>query len=478
MRLMTIILVTLITTVQQTTSGQDILNSGFEDWTFIEYFEDPNAYSTTNTVTFYNGSQPNVTKTTDAVSGNYALRLETINTADGVLWGAALIGEPSENTFVGGIPYDQRPDSLTGYVKYNVADNDTAYVAAVFKKFGVPIGIAFGQFTGIQDEYQYFSVPIGWLVSIVSPDTLAIGLVSSSIFAEPIAGNVLYVDNVQFVGPGAPFPNGDFEEWTEFSSEEAENWQSTNILTMPASSLSMVKTTDSHSGSYAARLESQVTNWDDTIAFITNGRVGEDGPFGGMPVEDIPATLSGYYKYFPTGQDSAIASLTLYHYNPSTGKSDVLDEVFLKLPATDTYTYFEVPVDYYSLPEPDTVNIAFGSGNFVSPGAYIGLGSTLYVDDLEITYKPHIVSVGETEGPSGHSIHPNPAKEMLYVKLEDQPGQPVKFDVYNLEGQLVRSTKHDPSTSFSINVAQLPNGAYFYRIKTGSRSYRGKFVVE
>jgi hypothetical protein len=478
MRLMTILLVTLIMMAQQTTSGQDILNSGFEDWTFVEYFEDPDEYSTTNTVTFYNGSPANVTKTTDAQSGSYALRLETISTPDGVLEGAALIGEPGQDTFIGGIPYDQRPDSLTGYVKYNVADNDTAYVAAVFKKFGVPIGFAFGQFTGTQEEYQYFSVPIGWLVSIISPDTLSVALISSSIFAEPISGNVLYVDNVQFVGPGAPFPNGDFEEWTEFASEEAENWQSTNILTMPASSLSLDKTTDSHSGSYAARLESQVTNWDDTISFITNGRVGEEGPFGGMPVEDIPETLSGYYKYFPTDQDSAIASLSLYHYNPSTGKSDLLDEVIVKLPATNTYTYFEVPVDYNTLPEPDTINIAFGSGNFDTPGAFIGLGSTLYIDDLDITYKPHIVSVSEKKAASDHTVYPNPVKERLHFNLEDQPDKPLDVNIYDQDGQLVRSIKSAPSTNFSVDVSQLSNGIYLYRIKTGTSSYRGKFLVE
>ncbi|MEZ5199089.1 MAG: hypothetical protein R2764_22715 [Bacteroidales bacterium] len=33
------------------------------------------------------------------------------------------------------------------------------------------------------------------------------------------------------------------------------------------------------------------------------------------------------------------------------------------------------------MPEPDTLNIAFASGNFIDEGAsYVGLGSTLYID--------------------------------------------------------------------------------------------------
>lgn len=478
MRRYALSLFALLTAFNPVLKGQAISNSGFEMWSDIQYYEEPVGYTTTNVVTYYAGDGANVTKSTDAYSGSYALRLETIDGSDGVVEGAAFIGKPAEGSFTGGIPYDDRPDSLTGYVKYNVAENDTAYVAAIFKKFGVPIGVSFGQFTGVQNSYQYFSIQVEWLVPIISPDTLAIALISSSIFAEPVAGNVLFVDDIQFVGTAAPFPNGDFEDWIDLSAEEPDDWRTTNVFTIPASSTSVSKSTDSHSGSYAAKIESQVTNWGDTLGFITNGYIADDGPAGGMPVEDIPAMLTGYYKYAPTGQDTALAGLTLYHYNPATGSTDVLENAFIKLPPASDYTYFEIQVDYYSLPEPDTVNIAFGSGNFDEPGAFIGLGSTLIVDDIDITFKPHIVSVADQPAGSEAKIYPNPVRETLFIEIKNVLHQPAELVLFNAEGHIVYSkTIRDPGVS-ALQVDPLPAGLYFYRLNIGRFSQKGKFIVE
>ncbi len=459
-------------------TAQEILNSGFEEWTVVEYFEDPDGYTTTNTVTFFGGIEPNVTRSSEAVSGNSAMRLETIVTPDGVLEGAAFIGEPGEGTFTGGIPYDERPDSLTGFVKYDIDPTDTAYVAAVFKKFGVPIGVTLAQFTGVQASYQYFSVPVQWLVPIISPDTLAIALISSSIFAEPVAGNVLYVDNVQFVGPGDPFPNGDFEDWTTFSSEEPDHWQTTNILTMPGSGISVSKTGDSHSGSFAAKIESQQTNWNDTLAFVTNGTIWEGGPVGGMAVQDIPEMVSGYYKYAPTGPDSATVSIALYHFNQGTGSSVLIDKTSVRLPPAAGYTYFEVPVDYYSLPEPDTVNISFGSGNFEQAWGMPGLGSTLLVDDLSITFKPHIVSVAESRRRDGIRAYPNPAGDQLNLELPGGPRFPYDLMIYRTDGSLMEKVSASSDGKISVPVGHLPPGIYFYRLRTGAQTYTGKFARE
>lgn len=457
---------------------QDIQNSGFEDWSVLQYYEDPVGYSTTNVITFFAGAMPNVLKTTDAFSGSHAIYMETVDTPEGVYAGAAFIGTPTDNNIIGGIPYDDRPDSLTGYVKYNVSPGDTAYVAAIFKKFGAPIGVSFGQFSGVQNGYQYFSVPVEWLVPIISPDTMAIALISSSIFAEPLVGSNLTVDMVEFKGPGGPFPNGDFEDWIEFSSEEPDSWQSSNLFSLPVSSATVTKTTDSHSGNFAVKIESMMTTFSDTLGFITNGYIGEDGPAGGMPVEDVPAVLSGYYKYFPVGPDTAIGGMTLYHYNTLTGETEVLDSAYAKFPPVDTYTYFEVEVEYYSLPEPDTVNIGFGSGNFDEEATYVGLGSTLYLDDLAITYKPHLVSTEETPDMQKPRLYPNPAQETLFIETFGLIKQEVEVEILDGNGQLVSSRKSRAGSKLSFEVQHLPPGIYFYRITAGEKQHSGKFVVK
>jgi len=457
--------------------GQEILNNGFEDWNDVVYFEEPAGYSTTNMFAFFTGTAPNATKTTDAVTGDYALRLETILTEEGELAGAAFIGEIDGQSIKGGIPYNVRPDSLTGYAHFDIKSGDTGYVAAIFKKFGLPIGYAYAQFIGIQEAYTYFSIPTEWLFPIISPDTVAIGIISSTIFAPPVEGSILYVDNVQFVGDGAPFPNGDFENWSEFSSEEPDHWQSTNIVTMPATDISVFKSTDSHSGNFAARIVTQVTLWQDTVAFITNGGLGENGPTGGMAVENIPDKLTGYYKFMPNGPDTALAAISMYHYNNVSGQSELLDQIFLKLPATDTYTFFELAVDYNTLPEPDTVNIAFGSGNFDAPGAFVGIGSELLVDDIGITFKPDITYVEDHPGTKSIDVYPNPVRETLHFKGSGQDDGESRIVVLNSSGQTVKDLKCNLEDQFTLDVRQWQPGLYFYEITSGNSFKAGKFIV-
>ena len=460
-----------------TVKAQNIQNSGFENWANVQYFEDPDGFTTTNFVSYFADGVANATKTTDAYSGSFALRLETLDTDEGPIAGAAFIGLLGNNAIIGGIPYTERPDSLTGYVKYNVAGIDTAYVAVLFKKFGAPLGICFVQLTGSQNDYQYFSQPINWLIPIISPDTVAIGIISSTLFGIPVPGSTITVDNLQFVGANNPFPNGDFENWTEFASEEADDWISSNIFTLPESDLSMTKTTDSHEGNFAVRLENQPTVWDDTLSFITNGTIGEDGPTGGMAVDDVPDILSGYYKYMPIGQDTALAGMVLYHYNASSGVTQILDSSFIKLPPANQYTYFEVPVDYYSLPEPDTVNIAFSAGN-LDDGGVVGLGSVLYIDALEITYKPHIVSVNDNMENTEPVVYPNPVSDHLYVEFASLIHQPIEVHIFNSNGELIMSKENPDTNTLCFDVEKLASGLYFYSIKTPDKTHKGKLIVE
>ncbi|MEZ5083949.1 MAG: T9SS type A sorting domain-containing protein [Bacteroidales bacterium] len=460
-----------------TAKAQNIQNSGFENWANVQYFEDPDGFTTTNFVSYFADGTANATKTSDAYSGSYALTLETIDTDEGPIAGAAFIGLLGNGAIIGGIPFTERPDSLTGYVKYNVAGIDTAYVAVLFKKFGAPLGICFVQLTGNQNDYQFISQPINWLIPIISPDTLAIGIISSTLFGIPVPGSTITVDNLQFVGANTPFPNGDFENWTEFASEEAVEWISSNIFTLPESDISMTKTTDSHEGNYAIRLENQPTIWDDTLSFITNGTIDENGPTGGMPVDDVPNILSGYYKYLPVGPDTALAGMVLYHYNEITGNTEILDSSFIKLPPVNQYTYFEVPVDYYSLPEPDTINIAFSAGN-LEDSSYVGLGSVLYIDALEITYKPHIVSVNDKLENTKPAVYPNPVNDRLFFEIANLIHQPIEVLIFNSNGKLITSKETSYASKLSIDVKKINSGLYFYIVKAGDISYQGKFIVE
>jgi hypothetical protein len=474
-----LLLITSLFFIQFAAHSQSISNNGFENWSTRLFFENPDIYNSSNFYSYVLNGIANVTKSTDAQSGNYALKIETIEVNNEIVEGSVFIGSIEDDNVSGGIPFTEKPDSLKGFAKYNVMNNDTAYVAVLFKKFGAPIGICFVRFYGTQNNYEAFSAPVQWLLPF-TPDTIAVAILSSTKFSQAIPGSTIIVDNISFVGATTPFPNGDFENWEEFSSEEPDDWFTSNILSLAIDETSVTKTTDSYEGTYAARIESTLNMFEDTLGLVTNGVFGEDGPIGGMPVDSIPDKLSGYYKYTPVGPDTAIGGLMLYHYNENTGNTELLEEAFIKLPPVDEYTYFEVEVDYFSLPEPDTVNVAFASGNVADENMYFGLGSVLYVDALEITYKPHLVGIDNSAQELVHHVYPNPTSEKICIEFQEILKNDISVTVANSKGALVYQKKISPlaTNQFDISVKNFTPGLYFYIIESGKNTFKGKFIVK
>lgn len=481
MNLKTFALVLVFCTISFSLFAQSIPNSSFENWSQQTYYDDLDQFTTSNPLTYVATETANVTKTTDAHSGNFAAKMETIGSAGGPIPGAVFIGQIGEGNINGGVPFIERPDSIKGFAKYDVQAMDTAYVAVLFKVFGAPIGICFIQFTGAQNEWEEFSAPISWLVPVLPPDTMATGIVSSTIFSQPISGSSITVDDVHFTGITTPYPNGGFEDWTELSGEEPDEWFSSNVFTIGSSGSSVVKTEDSYEGTYASKLESMLTIIDDTLAFVSNGQLGDDGPIGGMPVDNIPDKLSGYYKYIPDGPDTALVGVTLYKYNDNTGATTVLDEVILKLPAASEYTAFELPVFYDQYPLPDTANIIFSAGNIDNDSSYYGLGSILFVDALEITYKPLPTGIAKKLTKDDYKTYPNPAIDKLNFEFTEAFQGDVDITILNLLGksELQETIIAQKSESFSLNISKLESGIYFYRVKnSGTEEFTGKFFVK
>jgi len=157
-----------------------------------------------------------------------------------------------------------------------------------------------------------------------------------------------------------------------------------------------------------------------------------------------------------------------------------LEETFIQLPPTDEYTYFEVEVDYFSLPEPDTVNIAFASSNLQDYNTYIGLGSALYLDALNITYKPNLVGMEKSETEISHQVYPNPSSDKIYIEFQEMLRNDITVKVMNVAGKLVYENKINPMArkQFDISVQNFAPGIYFYNIESKNDSYKGKFIVK
>jgi hypothetical protein len=83
-------------------------------------------------------------------------------------------------------------------------------------------------------------------------------------------------------------------------------------------------------------------------------------------------------------------------------------------------------------------------------------------------------------GPAGADIqilqvYPNPATDMVLVKLNDGSKTGCLLDVFNQVGQKLMTTRIT-SSSFLLNISSLPRGIYFIRLRNGQQGNSVKLV--
>ncbi|MEX0966173.1 MAG: Calx-beta domain-containing protein [Bacteroidia bacterium] len=377
--------------------AQIIPNAGFENWNTINLPQDPLHFVTSNSQVYLE-TGANVTRVTDQQNGDYAIRLETVEASGEVVPGVVSSGAVniSSFSFQGGFPYSNAPDSVTGYWKGDFEPNDSGFIVFVYVNNNQPVTFpVFKHFKGNVANYTRFSFPVPAPSSGVA-DSFFIAM-SSGDLNNPKVGSVFYLDNLRLTGTTDSVYNQDFEHWINPSYEDPADWSTANFITFLDGELSASRTTDNHSGDYAVRIESIYSSVvEEYFGFIATGRIQLDGEFtGGIPTTAEPARLRGWYKYSPSGNDSAIAGVYFSKFNSSLGISEPVDSAFIKLPAASVYTPFEVPILYKSGFDHDTVAVLLSSTDMTASGT-AREGSVLWVDDLEFTQPAPTVSFTNT----------------------------------------------------------------------------------
>ncbi|MFQ5446996.1 MAG: T9SS type A sorting domain-containing protein [Saprospiraceae bacterium] len=461
-------------------SAQTIPNGDFENWTQQLYFSEPVNFWTSNVQAFFSGAGANVTKTTDAYAGNFALKLEAVTVDTSVVPGTVALGNLGSDGFTGGYPYTELPDTLTGYAKYNIAPGDTAFLLIIFMAGGAPFSVTSQPFTGVQDAYAQFKLPITSILP-VQPDTMQFILTTSADFDIAVAGNVLYMDELQFIGTTEPFPNGGFEEWTDVASEEPDGgWTTSNIFSITGD-LSVTKTTDAESGNFALRVENTASLFGPPVGFILLGKLNEAGdPAGGFPIANTPKMVRGFYKYAPVGPDSSLFFALFSKWNPATSQTDSIAAVALSLPPAAEYTPFEMPFDVNWSDVPDTMLLAFAPSYIGDDSASITTGSMLQIDALTIEFVSGVTfPLGEYL--SHVNAFPNPVRDHLNLQFSVANPTPLQVVIYDNAGKEWATYDlgmRSGEVTFEVPVTGLPPGSYIYSIVTKKGAFNGKFITQ
>ncbi len=463
-----------------TATAQNVPNGSFENWNLNFYFSDPDNFWTTNFQAYFSGANANVTKTTDVHSGNFALKLEGVEVDTNVIPGAVAIGTPGPDGFAGGYPYNELPDTLSFFAKYDIAPGDTGFIFIIFKTSGAPISANAYQFAGTQPDYQQFKLPVSSMLP-VQPDSFLFFLATSANFDNATAGNLIYIDDIEFIGSTAPFPNGGFEEWTDITDEvPGDGWVVSNFFNLP-SDPSVTKTTNAYSGNFAIRLENKISFYGEPFgSFAIIGTLGENGPEGGFPLSDTPKKISGFYQYAPVGVDSSIFLAKFSKWNSATHQTDSIAETKVSLPPANSYTAFEIPFDFNWSAQPDSMTFGFSPSYLDEDSALVVLGSVLYVDALALEFVSGIrIQLGDYL--SFVNAFPNPADNVLHLDFELAFQTPLNILVYDSQGKKIKAFDKgmcNNQVKLELPVGDLSSGSYYYSILTNKGVYNGKFVVK
>ncbi len=294
-------------------------------------------------------------------------------------------------------------------------------------------------------------------------------------------------------------PNGDLESWTTAPGINSDydvpggGYFSTlnELAAIPQNvgPITVYKTTDAHSGTYAARLVSKIypgLNYfipgmlGTTKLLIALGtiRIGKPCPFA---VCD-PLRFKGWYKFSPVGSDSCKMLLALTGLNPTSHVRDTIayGDTVIKTPVT-AWTQFDIkinkrpgvvtPVDSMSV-------LCVSSAGFSITNLTGGVGqpeTTMYIDDLAIENPAGIEQFLMPE--VNVSTYPDPAAEKLTIELS-QKVKHASFNVYSVQGKILNKFSLTQMKS-TISVSALPSGTYYYKLTDGKNTINtGSFIIQ
>lgn len=181
-----------------------IPNAGFENWTTVSTYENPDGWGTLNDYTTA-ASVYTATKGTPGSPGNSYLKLTSKTVGPAVVNGIAVSGvlDPSTQQPVSGFAFNQQPASFTGKWQHMIYGSSQGSVSVQLTRWDtgtnsrVVVATANQVLSGMAMSWANFSIPFVYTDS-QAPDSCLIVLKASG--NNPTNMDYLWVDNLAFSG--------------------------------------------------------------------------------------------------------------------------------------------------------------------------------------------------------------------------------------------------------------------------------------
>jgi hypothetical protein len=214
---------------------------GFENWTnnSVENLDDYETMVDENPII---GASTNY-KSTDAVTGTYSIRLETVLS----LFGDSILGFFMSGDFENQIPgqavtlVPSGVDSIIGHYKYDIQTGDSAVFSCTTFISGTTTGGGIWYIKGTQNTWKRFAYPINAALS----DSLLIAAATGDPVNDfnGIPGSWIQFDDIKIKGLGGTqnLENYSFENWSPINWEEPNGWSTTTSYSLNEPTLTVEK---------------------------------------------------------------------------------------------------------------------------------------------------------------------------------------------------------------------------------------------
>ncbi|MBL7897359.1 MAG: T9SS type A sorting domain-containing protein [Crocinitomicaceae bacterium] len=181
-----------------------IPNNGFETWTIVGAYQDPDSWGTMNSITDLGGVYT-ATKGTPGSPGSSYLKLTSQTVGPAVVNGIAVSGVLDQMSMQpeSGFPYTGQPLSFTGKWQHMIYGSSQGGITVVLTHWNTTtnqrdtVAKANQTLSGMAMSWANFTIPFVYYSSVV-PDSCIIFLRASG--SNPTQNDYLWVDNLSFTG--------------------------------------------------------------------------------------------------------------------------------------------------------------------------------------------------------------------------------------------------------------------------------------
>lgn len=438
---------------------QQLPNTGFENWTETFLYEGLSEWESSNTENIQgNGG---VTKSEDAYSGDYSVKLQSILNEEDTAFSYFFHGYMSQDGPGGGIVYSEDFDGVSGYYKSDMAEYDSA-VLMVIKYYQTTPTWFTGKLGGVHNDWTYFHFDLPPSIC----DSVFVGCVSGDIFSEYVYSfdSWILFDSIYFTFSGGDdpdpelIPNYDFEDWQDFYCTNLDSWYSLNNYFSSLSVEPLIKSEDAYEGNFAVELVTNLIM--DTYlipGYLSIGEIllDDDNPVRKIPYTDKPGKLTGYYKYFPESDDNGVVQINFTVLGETIGGGSYA------FTEASEYTYFETEIEFVD--DPDSLLLVFSSGG--------NEGSRLLLDN--VSFESFVNS--ESVLIPSLNIYPNPANNHFLLEINEYiEGECLILT--DIQGRKIKEIELNSENPMRIDVSDLSKGIYFLHCQNLGIHY--KLVIE